>query len=71
MPVWDSSGESRLKAFAGKEPPPNYLADLSQVVFDDRGGLDYPVIHWGEAVYIEECLALLCKMSQRAMRRSE
>ena len=34
-------------------------------------GLDYPVIHWGEAVYIEECLALLCKMSQRAMRRSE
>ena len=82
MPVWDSSGESRLKAFAGKEPPPNYLADRSQVVFDDPGGLDYPVIHclffcwwdvWagGEAVYIEECLALLCKMSQRAMRRSE
>ena len=43
-------------------------------------GLDYPVIAvcfaggsvcGGEAVYIEECLALLCKMSQRAMRRLE
>ena len=79
MPVWDSSGESRLKAFVGKEPPPNYLADRSQVVFDDPGGAGLPgdslsvfllvgaCGRGGEAAYIEECLVLLCKMSQRAM----
>ena len=32
----------RLKAFVGKEPPPNYLADRSQVVFDDPGGAGLP-----------------------------
>ena len=78
MPVWDSSGESRLKAFVGKEPrqitslidhrlclmilPGDSLSVFLLVGACGRGG---------EAVYIEECLALLCKMSQRAMRRLE
>ena len=49
------SGESRLKAFVGKEPPPNYLADRSQVVLMILAGLDCPVIRclffcWWERV---------------------